>query len=154
MSDNYQDQNQTNQEYQQTQQEVSQEQMTTDQAAQDYYYGGQSMDYSATQIENYEEGYDANAYANYYDQYMQASPAQTSMMDAQMHKEQYAYFVEHKEEVRQYFPKKRKIVRWEDAGTAYNSLEAAEEFMDLLQQMQDEQATQTQSQKNEYDDIE
>lgn len=122
------------------------------QVSYDDYYGGQSMDYSATQIENYEQGYDANAYANYYDQYLTTN-AQKGMYDLQVHKEQYEYFVQHKDEIRSYFPKKRKIVRWEDEGAAYNSLEAAEEFMDLLAQMQEDQASQQANKKNEYDDI-
>ncbi len=148
MSNNYDDQNQQyvdqNQEY--AQQDYQQGGQYDD------YYGGQSMEYSATQVENYEQGYDANAYANYYDQFLQTS-AQQAMYDQQVHAEQYQYYVEHKEELRGIFPKKKKIVRWEEAGEAYNSLEAAEEFMDLLEQMQDAQA-QSGSTKNEYDDIE
>ncbi len=128
---------------------AEQQQVSTDE-----YYGGTSMEYSASQIENYEEGYDANAYANYYEQYLQ-TPAQQAMYDAQVHQEQYAYYLEHKEELRQIFPKKRKIVRWEDEGAAYNSLEAAEEFMDLLGQMQEAQAAdaESRSKNNEFDDI-
>ena len=58
---------------------AEQQQVSTDE-----YYGGTSMEYSASQIENYEEGYDANAYANYYEQYLQ-TPAQQAMYDAQVH---------------------------------------------------------------------
>ncbi len=121
----------------------------------DEYYGGTSMEYSASQIENYEQGYDANAYADYYAQYLQ-TPAQQAMYDMQVHQEQYQYYKEHKEELRTIFPKKKKIVRWEDEGSAYNSLEAAEEFMDLLGQMQEAQAAEqeSKSKNNEFDDIE
>ncbi len=147
MSNNY-----DNQQYNGEQQV---EQNATQQQSYDEYYGGTSMEYSATQIENYEQGYDPNAYADYYAQYLQ-TPAQQAQYDEQMHKEQYEYYKEHKEELRSIFPKKKKIVRWEDIGAAYNSLEAADEFMDLLSQIQDAQAAEQNSTptKNEFDDIE
>ncbi len=49
------------------------------QAGSDEYYGGTSMEYNATQIENYEQGYDANAYADYYAQYLE-TPAQQAIL--------------------------------------------------------------------------
>ncbi len=146
MSNNYDDQQYNGQEVDPS----TQQQVSTDE-----YYGGTSMEYSATQIENYEQGYDPNAYADYYAQYLQ-TPAQQAIYDAQVHEEQYAYYKEHKEELRQIFPKKRKIVRWEDKDSAYNSLEAAEEFMDILGQMQEAQAAEQASSSpkdNEFDDI-
>ena len=153
MSNNYDDQQQYNNE-QDLQQQVDPN--AAQQQSYDDYYGGTSMEYSASQIENYEQGYDANAYADYYAQYLQ-TPAQQAAYDEQVHKEQYEYYKEHKEELRTIFPKKKKIVRWEDMGESYNSLEAADEFMDILSQMQEAQAAEQEarsSKNNEFDDIE
>ena len=152
MSNNYDNQQQY---YEGQEVDPNAQTQTQEQFGADEYYGGTSMEYSASQIENYEQGYDANAYANYYDQYLQ-TPAQQAIYDAQVHQEQYNYFLEHKEELRAYFPKKKKIVRWEDEGAAYNSLEAADEFMDLLGQIQEAQAAELEAPRtkdNEFDDI-
>lgn len=125
-----------------------------DQAYYDQYYGGTNMQYNADQITNYEQAYDTNSYQNYYDAYYKTTTDVASQQ--QYYQELYAYYINNFEQMKQAFPKKKKIIRWEDIASQYNSLEAANEFIDLLNQQQEQQLSQqtaTRNQEKEFADV-
>lgn len=144
------------------QNQVAQEQLSNDaqydngyeQQNYDQYYGGTSMQYNADQISSYENAYDTNTYQDYYNSYYQTN--NSVLDDKRQHQELYEYYLANLDLMKSSFPKKRKIVRWEDESENYNSLEASEEFMDILGQMQ-EAAQQEQEvskkQQREFEDI-
>lgn len=115
-----------------------------------------SMEYNADQIANYEQGYDQSNYNNYYNSYYGDYTQSQVNQDKQMHQEIYAYFIQNYDEMKSRFPKKRRIVRWEVEAENYNSLEATEEFMDIMSEMQrsqEEQVNQYSDAAKEYNDI-
>ena len=118
------------------------------------YYGGTSMEYNAEKITNYEQSYDANTYQDYYNAYYETNTNVAD--DKQQHKELYDYYLANLELMKSSFPKKRKIVRWEEEQQNYNSLDAADEFMDILGQMQENAEREqeiTRKEQKEFEDI-
>lgn len=113
-----------------------------DQAYQyDQYYGGTSMQYNADQIAQYEQNYDQNyadQYQDYYANYYQQPSEYQGTNDQLLHKQQYEYYLQNLDYMRQCFPKKVKIIRWEDIDRNYNSLDQTNQFIEWLEQYQQE----------------